>query len=444
MEQDCSHHFYIHEHQPEGCSRVMTRQCGDEGCSRGLANQTWYWGDSSKDLIASAMSGCENGTFCVRDASTKGDYTLTLRFGESNKLIKIIVSKGRCGFAPEELKFDSVVQLIDYYKRNSLKEYNRQLEVGLIYPLRRPNIDKTMWEIDGVHSVEHLLCQLRGLHAAHTRILRFDDQISAELDSLREELQRKRQARAAFNAAHALFLKQMELITKNKDMLTSESELAQININIELQQRRLDSIRNQQEQMTEQMAAIEARIKESEKSHSELTPKLSALHTELNRCQFRLCQLNVPQAVVDKEIQEVSFLTDAEPEPLSRILMQFHIRWQPDRFLSVDCTKENGMKIVRALMDCNPNNSDGIFVIRPSSSQANHYALTISNDNHIYNCLIEHRFVRCLHVSSIASILAASDVPLADLVFFFFCTSRTHYDDFVSSVFLTEHFFLSF
>lgn len=56
MEQDCSHHFYIHEHQPEGCSRVMTRQCGDEGCSRGLANQTWYWGDSSKDLIASAMS----------------------------------------------------------------------------------------------------------------------------------------------------------------------------------------------------------------------------------------------------------------------------------------------------------------------------------------------------------------------------------------------------
>lgn len=41
----------------------------------------------------------------------------------------------------------------------------------------------------------------------------------------------------------------------------------------------LDSIRNQQEQMTEQMAAIEARIKESEKSHSELTPKLSALHT---------------------------------------------------------------------------------------------------------------------------------------------------------------------
>lgn len=73
---------------------------------------------------------------------------------------------------------------------------------------------ETLQEIDGVHSVEHLLCQLRGLHAAHTRILRFDDQISAELDSLREELQRKRQARAAFNAAHALFLKQMELITK--------------------------------------------------------------------------------------------------------------------------------------------------------------------------------------------------------------------------------------
>ncbi|KHN70821.1 Phosphatidylinositol 3-kinase regulatory subunit alpha [Toxocara canis] len=338
--------------------------------------------------------GCQNGTFCVRDASTKGDYTLTIRFGERNKLIKIFVSGGRCGFAPEELKFDTVVQLIDYYKRNSLKEYNRQLEIELLYPLRRPNIEKTMWEIDGVHSVEHLLCQLRGLHAARTRILRFDDQISAELDSLREELQRKRQARAAFSAAHALFVNQMELITKNKELLKSEADIAHLNINIELQQRRLESIRSQQEQMNEQIAAIEAHIKESEQSHSELTPKLSKLHTELNQCEFRLCQMNVPQATVERERQEVSFLTDAEPEPLSRILMHFHLRWQPDRFLSVDCSKENGMKIVRALMDCNPNNSDGIFVIRPSSSQAGHYALTISNDNRIYNCLIEHRDVK--------------------------------------------------
>lgn len=62
--------------------------------------------------------------------------------------------------------------------------------------------------------MEHLLCQLRGLHAAHLRVIRHDDQITAELDSLKEELQRKRHAHAAFTAAYALFLKQMELLER--------------------------------------------------------------------------------------------------------------------------------------------------------------------------------------------------------------------------------------
>lgn len=68
--------------------------------------------------------------------------------------------------------------------------------------------------IDGVFSSEHLLCQLRGIHAAHLRVLRCDDQICGELESLREELQRKRQARAAFAAAHSLFLKQMQILER--------------------------------------------------------------------------------------------------------------------------------------------------------------------------------------------------------------------------------------
>lgn len=53
--------------------------------------------------------------------------------------------------------------------------------------------------------------------------------------------------------------------------------------------------------------------------------------------------------------------------------------------------QDSAFKVIRSLMDCNPDNSNGIFLIRPSQSQAGHYALTISNENRIFNCLIEYR-----------------------------------------------------
>uniref|UniRef100_A0A915PIY0 SH2 domain-containing protein n=1 Tax=Setaria digitata TaxID=48799 RepID=A0A915PIY0_9BILA len=363
----------------------------EEDCSHGLQQQEWYWANASKEEIAEAISDCPSGTFCVRDASTKGNYTLTLRYGEKNRLIRIIVAGRQCGFTEDMLKFKSVVSLIDYYRRNSLLEYNRQLSTELLYPLRKPNFEQNSWVIDGVRSVEHLLCQLRGLHAAHLRVIRCDDQVTAELDSLREELQRKRQAQAAFTTACVLFLKQMELLERNKTMLLDESEVAQSNKNMEAQQRRLDSIRYQQEELVKQIEAIEKNIRENEALHCSLTPKLTKLHKELDTCQFRLSQLNVSQATMDKILQEVSFLADWEQEPLARILLQLTLRWQPDRYLSFDCTKDSAFKVIRSLMDCNPDNSNGIFLIRPSQSQAGHYALTISNENHIFNCLIEYR-----------------------------------------------------
>ncbi|VDN94744.1 unnamed protein product [Brugia pahangi] len=333
----------------------------EEDCTHDLQQQEWYWANASKEEIASAICDCPNGTFCVRDASTKGNYTLTLRYGERNRLIRIIVAGEHCGFTEDMLKFESVVSLIDYYRRNSLLEYNRQLSTELLYPLRKPNFQQTSWIIDGLRSVEHLLCQLRGLHAAHLRVIRHDDKITAELDSLKEELKRKRLAHAAFTAAYALFLKQVELLESNKQFLFDESEIAQANKNKEAQQRRLESIRYQQQQMIEQIEAIEKRIGENETLHCGLTPRLWKFHKELDTCQFRLSQLNVSQAAIDKNLE-----------------------------LTLDF-QDSAFKIIRSLMDCNPDNSNGIFLIRPSQSQAGHYALTISNENHIFNCLIEYR-----------------------------------------------------
>ncbi|EPB78732.1 SH2 domain protein [Ancylostoma ceylanicum] len=86
-----------------------------------LCDQIWYWGNVDKSVVSEVMQDQPEGTFMVRDASSPGDYTLTVRFGGHTKLVRIHVYKGRCGFALESLTHDSVVSLIEFYRTRSLK-----------------------------------------------------------------------------------------------------------------------------------------------------------------------------------------------------------------------------------------------------------------------------------------------------------------------------------
>lgn len=65
------------------------------------------------------------------------------RKGSSNKLIKIYHQSGKYGFADprktpsDPLKFNSVAELIDHFAVSSLAQYNKQLDVKLMYPLSK-------------------------------------------------------------------------------------------------------------------------------------------------------------------------------------------------------------------------------------------------------------------------------------------------------------------
>ena len=78
-----------------------------------------------------------DGSFMIRDASgSVGEYTLTVRKDGDNKLIRILHGNGSYGFS-DPLTFKSIIALVEFYQKESLKEYNAKLDVCLTNPVPR-------------------------------------------------------------------------------------------------------------------------------------------------------------------------------------------------------------------------------------------------------------------------------------------------------------------